>query len=155
MNPNASLGNLLELLRAEDPRKVCPLGFAGAHSYRGYYEDLSFEPAENVTVAQMLAHAESALGHTFEGYKGGDYKMGDYSTVWLAKYGETGETLGPTLVRLMLERGRVPGGPPAPLPAGDPRAPIVERIASRLEDRAAVALDPAPEDAGAAPGGTD
>ena len=92
MNPNASLGNLLELLRAEDPRKVCPLGFAGAHSYRGYYEDLSFEPAENVTVAQMLAHAESALGHTFEGYKGGEYTMSRDTCVWVSNHGKASST---------------------------------------------------------------
>jgi len=152
MNAHPSLENLLELLRAADPRKVCPLGFRNPHSYRGYYEDLAFEPAENVTVAEMTAAAESAVGATYEGYKGGSYTMGGYTTVWLAKYGETGETLGPQFVRLILERAVSPGSPPPKLSPDDPRAPVAEAIAASLEDAGAVAIDPTPE-APAAPGG--
>lgn len=48
------LGDLIDRLKAEDPNKGVPLGFKNPHSYRGYYDCLAFEPAENVTVASML-----------------------------------------------------------------------------------------------------
>ncbi len=99
----ATLGNLIARLEKEDPARVLPLGFTHAHSYRGYYEDLAFEPAENVTVGHMLAEARSAMGRTFTGYKGGEYQMSEWTTVWLAPYGETGETLGPVFLDLLLK----------------------------------------------------
>lgn len=97
------LGQLIEILEEEaDPARVVPHGFANAHSYRGYYHELAVEPAENVTVAEMLATLRGALGATFRGYKGGDYVMDEYTTVYLAHYGATGEQLGPMHLRLML-----------------------------------------------------
>ncbi len=98
----ATLKHLIERLSHEDPKRVVPLGFRHPHSYRGYYEDLAFEPAENVTVGEMLTAARSASGATFQGWKGGDYEMNEWTTVWLAKRGATGETLGPILLDLML-----------------------------------------------------
>lgn len=68
-----NLGELIRRLRNADPAYIAPLGFAAPRSYRGYYEDVAFKPAENVSVASMLRHAESALGATFEGYKAGQY----------------------------------------------------------------------------------
>lgn len=99
----ATLKAVIERLEKEkDPERVVPLGFARPHSYRGYYEDLAFEPAENVTVRSMLEAARSAIGQTFGGWKGGDYTMDEWTTVWLASPGDTGETLGPVLLDLML-----------------------------------------------------
>jgi hypothetical protein len=81
-----------------------PVGFNGACSYRGFYTDLAFIQAENVTVAGMLADARGALGETFQGYKGGDYTMDEYTDCWLVEDDwMTGESIGPVLVRYMLE----------------------------------------------------
>jgi hypothetical protein len=97
-----TLGELIAVLEKADPNKVVPVGFDNPHSYRGYYEELAFEPAANVRVASMLACAREALGRTYQGYKGGDFKMGEYSPVWIANYGECGEGIGPVLLAYML-----------------------------------------------------
>lgn len=98
-----SLRDIIEILKKEDPTKVVKHGFDSPHSYRGYYEDLAFEPAENVTVASMLELAEGCIGRVFEGYKGGEYTMGEHSTVWLSQYGDNSqETLSPRLLGYML-----------------------------------------------------
>lgn len=74
-------------------------GFGRPMSYRGDYSELAFEPAKDVTVGSMLAHARSALGATFEGYKGGDYTMHEYADCYIADYGEsTADMIGPTLM---------------------------------------------------------
>lgn len=99
------LGDLIEMLREVDPAVVVPLGFGNPHSYRGYYERLAFERRENATVGEMLAEAESALGKTFQGYKGGEYRMDTFSDVYLAEYGCVGEEIGPTFLRLLLSAG--------------------------------------------------
>ncbi len=58
------------------------------HSYRGYYSDLSFETGDGFsTVAQISAMLKSALGQTFEGYKGGDFTMGEDTPLWSSTYG--------------------------------------------------------------------
>jgi hypothetical protein len=101
------LKDLIERLEQEDPAKVVPIGFSHPHSYRGYYEELAFEPTENVTVGEMLASAKSALGKKFEGYKGGTYKMNEYTTVNLAEYGHTGESIGTVLLDYMLGKVKV------------------------------------------------
>lgn len=97
------LGELITTLEAADPDKVVPFGFDNPHSYRGYYHDLAFEIATDVTVAAMLADARSALHATYEGWKGGDYTMDEDSDVWLVwERGDCGETLGRVLLHLML-----------------------------------------------------
>ena len=54
-------------------------------------------------VADMLACAKSALGKTFQGWKGGDYKMHEYTTCWLAERGESnGDGIGPVLLGYLL-----------------------------------------------------
>lgn len=52
----------------------------------------------------MLNEAQSALGKTFEGYKGGDFLMESYSEVYLAKYGHVGEEIGPTFLKFILNQ---------------------------------------------------
>ena len=57
-------------------------------SYRGYYEDLAFDDAnETVTVSTFLAKARAALGAEFDGYKGGEYTMGEDTALWRSEYG--------------------------------------------------------------------
>ncbi len=96
------LQELIKILEQQPKDKVVPLGFSNPHSYRGYYDELAFEPEENVTVGQMLEDAQSALGNTYTGYKGGDFTMNGTTDVWLAKYGRTGEGIGPVLLKYML-----------------------------------------------------
>ena len=83
-----TLGELIQELKKEPADKLVRCGFGKPHSYRGYYEDLAFEPCENTTAWEMLAYAESALGKTFGGYKGGDYVMTASTDVWISEYGE-------------------------------------------------------------------
>jgi hypothetical protein len=59
-----------------------------AISYRGYYSDLCFVPtSDHTTVGTLLATARTALGDTFEGYKGGDYVMEANTPLWIDEYG--------------------------------------------------------------------
>jgi hypothetical protein len=97
------LRDLIERLERADPNRKVPKGFHEPHSYRGIYEDLAFEPTENITVGEMLAAAKSALGKTFEGYKGGDYEMDWHTDVWIAYEGSgNGEMIGNMLLDYML-----------------------------------------------------
>ncbi|GEM_PF-3444980 len=82
-----NLGDLIRRLEDEpDHDRVAPHGFANPHSYRGYYDQLAFEPARNVTIQSMLDCAISAIDETFTG-KGGEYVMDQDTTVWLALEG--------------------------------------------------------------------
>lgn len=97
-----TLSELIERLEKADPAAVVRNGFSTAHSYRGYYEDLAFEPTTSVTVGHMLNCAKAALGKTYCGWKGGEFLMHEYTTVWIAERGCTGEALGPLLLSYML-----------------------------------------------------
>ena len=96
------LEELIEFLEKREPETVVPLGFDSPHSYRGYYDELAFEPRENTTVGAMLACAKQALRETYKGYKGGEYTMGEWTQCHLAPYGNTGEGIGPVLLRYMV-----------------------------------------------------
>lgn len=88
-----NLGRLIEFLEALCPDYVLPLGIKKAHSYRGYYDRLAFEPAVNVTARQCLECARAALNAEFRGYKGGWYRMTKTTPVYLAEWGELGQRL--------------------------------------------------------------
>ena len=95
------LKELIEWLETQDPTKTVPYGFGQPMSYRGYYEQLAFEPVENANIGEMLEFAKSALGATFTGYKGGDFTMHDYTDCWIASYGTSaGDKIGPTILKL-------------------------------------------------------
>lgn len=62
-------------------------------SYRGYYDHLAFSPEETqVTVKDVLKECREANGGTFEGYKGGDFRMDDSTPVWVSPYGSSSGT---------------------------------------------------------------
>ena len=85
-----TLGKLIAALEAM-PADTDVAGLEGAHSYRGYYCDLAFEPtAKPVKAAELLAECKAAMGKVFEGYKGGEFVMGDRTPVWIAEYGHGG-----------------------------------------------------------------
>jgi hypothetical protein len=98
------LKQLIELLEREDPNRVLPIGFYYPHSFRGNYYDLAFVLRPNVTVGECLATAKSAVGSRYEGYKGGEYKMDEYSDVWFAEVGDStyADRAGPLLLSYML-----------------------------------------------------
>lgn len=100
-----TLGQLIEELRKHPTDTVVKHGFTNPHSYRGYYDHLAFEPARNVSVGSMLAAAESALGETFEGWKGGQFTMDEDTLCWLAYEGTCGDSddpITPLIIRAML-----------------------------------------------------
>lgn len=101
------LCDVIEILEREDQNLVLPHGFTNAHSYRGDYSQLAFEPAENVTVGSMLAEARGALGQTFGGYKGGSFVMDKWTECWLSHYGETSlDALGPALLSAWIREAK-------------------------------------------------
>ena len=95
------LGELIAFLEEEDQGLTVDVGFHNPHSYRGYYDELAFEPTRNITVAEMLACAKSALGTTYHGWKGGEYEMLEYTRIWLAHKGQSGEGISTLLLYYM------------------------------------------------------
>lgn len=102
-----TLGELIERLSREDATQAVPRGWTHPHSYRGYYEQLAFEPCGESTVGGLLDVAKSALGQTYTGYKGGNYEMGEYTDVWLADYGSTGDEITDAMLDAMLSAGEL------------------------------------------------
>lgn len=101
-----ALEDVIARLERENPTRTVQVGFANPHSYRGYYEDLAFEITGPTSVGDMLAAARSALGATYQGWKGGDYEMSRYTEVWLVQEeGDCGETLGAVLLEHLLAIG--------------------------------------------------
>lgn len=88
---HVTLGALIEKLSVCDPALpvVTDQGdcIGNPHSYRGYYSDLSFERVRASTVADVLSDARDSLGHTFTGWKGGDFRMHDKTPLWIAAEG--------------------------------------------------------------------
>lgn len=116
-----TLDELIAALAAEDPSLVLPLGFSHPHSYRGIYSDLAFEPTRDVTVGAMLADARSALGTTYQGWKGGDNEMTGWSDCWLSEEGcGDGQMLSPILLTLLLAAGQLDAPTRAKLAAFEP-----------------------------------
>jgi hypothetical protein len=93
------LGQLIDLLDTLPPDLRMPIGFGVAHSYRGYYSDVSFAPAEDVTIGEMLEEARAAVGSTYCGWKGGEYTMDRATKCWLAHDGDCGDRISESLVR--------------------------------------------------------
>jgi len=85
-----TLGEIIVELEACDEEFVLNVGFSAPHSYRGYYECLGFEPYVDVTVGDVLKACREAHGATYEGYKGGNFTMGDETECYIAEYGRTG-----------------------------------------------------------------
>jgi len=97
-----TLGRLIDALTEADPKKVLKKGFKKPHSWRGIYEELAFEPAENVTVGEMLASAQEAVGKSFQGWKGGEFTMTRETEVHVSFEGESYDYLGDILLFYML-----------------------------------------------------
>lgn len=99
INSGLNLGQVITLLSKRPGDHLCAFDFggtrpAGVGSYRGFYEDLAigFEEDNSATVAEVLATLKAAIGETFHGWKGGEYRMKESSTVWVANRGNTSDT---------------------------------------------------------------
>ncbi len=66
------------------------------NSYRGFYNHLAigWESARShwPLASDLANELRSAIGKTFEGYKGGDYYMDEQTPLWVANWGDTGST---------------------------------------------------------------
>ena len=87
-----TLGNMIEILRDQPKDRLVRVSGTlypcKARSYRGYYSDLAFEiTSDRITCEEFLKECDSALGKTFEGFKGGDFIMGKDTPLWISEYG--------------------------------------------------------------------
>lgn len=98
-----TLKEIINFLESQDQEKIIPKGWGegSAHSYRGHYNDLAFEPKDNTSISEMLAEAKSALGKEFTGYKGGEFYMGASTDCHIANYGSCGDELSQQLLEIM------------------------------------------------------
>lgn len=93
---NMTLGGFIIALMKCDPSSTVTFD-SGQHpgkfdSYRGYYRFLALgrDGKSPVSVADLLTAANSCVGQTFEGYKGGDFRMDEGTALWAAEYGDCG-----------------------------------------------------------------
>lgn len=105
MYNNTTLEILIKWLESQDPNLVVDDGFAYPHSDRGDYSELAFDPLPKAKIGDMLAHAKSAVGETFPGYKGGAFKMDEYTSVYIGKDGTCGDAITPTHFKYWLLTG--------------------------------------------------
>jgi hypothetical protein len=99
----STVQRVLARLEREDPKRVVPHGFHRAHSYRGNYCHLGVEPKDGVAIGAMTDCLVGVVGKTLPGWRGGEYRITEWTPIWLANYGEfNGETLGPRLLNYML-----------------------------------------------------
>jgi len=93
-----TLGALTKELEAVAPGMLVVFdnGFSvgSEHSYRGYYDDLSFESdAVESTAATVLDACRRAAAEIYEGYKGGDFTYDERTPLWHAPYGCCGSAI--------------------------------------------------------------
>lgn len=81
------LDDLIELLEWFPRERVVLNGIGNPHSWRGDYNELAFEPIGKTSVGDILDAATSAHGATFEGWKGGEYKMDGGTTIHIEHEG--------------------------------------------------------------------
>ena len=89
-----NLGEFIVALSALDNASLLPVicedgRFLGDfESYRGYYDQIALRPsAQAVSAGLLLTRAKTAVGATFEGYKGGDFVMSEDTRLWVSEHG--------------------------------------------------------------------
>lgn len=92
MSEQLTLGQLIRRLAALPADRLMQ-GLCSPHSYRGRYTQLALEPCHTLTVDEVLTTCRQAVGRRFCGYKGGLYRMGKKTPVWLACRGVTGRKI--------------------------------------------------------------
>lgn len=109
-SPQLTLGELVAKLESvkpvyqdyegEEKPKVVVFNFeylhpTGLDSWRGSYSELAIEfsaDGEAPTVIDFLSSLKAAVGKEFSGYKGGEFVMGKNTPLWVANYGNSGNT---------------------------------------------------------------
>jgi hypothetical protein len=64
-------------------------------SWRGSYAELALNyktDGEEMFISDFLKMLKEAVGKTFEGYKGGEFLMDEDTPIWVANYGNSGNT---------------------------------------------------------------
>lgn len=97
---------LIEWLKSQDQDLIVKDGFGSPHSDRGAYEELAFDPAPEASIGEMLKHAKSAVGKSFQGWKGGDFEMNEHTPVYIGEYGDCGEGITNIHFKYWLLTGR-------------------------------------------------
>ena len=89
-----TLGKLIAALEQLPPDSEVD-ALISPHSYRGYYEDLAFEPSVGIKqkASEALDVCKGAMGQVFVGYKGGDFVMGALTPIWCATYSCCGQKI--------------------------------------------------------------
>lgn len=105
MMGNMTLGQLIEWLEQQDQDLIVKDGFSTPHSDRGSYDELAFCPETESKISDMLRNAKSAVGATFTGWKGGKYKMNEYTPVYIGNSGVCGEEITTTHFKYWLATG--------------------------------------------------
>ena len=101
-----TLGSIIKRLESADPDSVvvfdfCNLNPDGVHSWRGVYSKLAIGWSDTtVTVGELLKELKSAVGKTFQGYKGGLYKMHEGTPVHVDNWGRC---TGTRVVGILME----------------------------------------------------
>lgn len=108
-----TLGQLIERLESipasygdDGEPKVVYFDFAyffptTLHSWRGSYDEIAIGYGRSdysktklrpPTVTELIATLRFGVGSTYEGYKGGEYRMTENTPIWVDEYGEGGST---------------------------------------------------------------
>jgi hypothetical protein len=96
-----TLGNFIDALESLNPKGAISYAFGWLvpttfHSARGSYSEVALGwkvgDYREVKVADLLELAKAADGATYEGWKGGDYKMKRDTRMWIENYGDGGGT---------------------------------------------------------------
>lgn len=95
MRKQLNLGELISLLSRFNPESNVRFAFGyfaptTLASYRGYYEQLAlgYEEGKECTIEELLKRCRDMVGGTVQGYKGGDYEVGETTPLWAANYGQ-------------------------------------------------------------------
>ncbi len=87
LEQSRALGWLLHKLKCVPEHIVCRHGFHNPHSWRGDYFEAAFEPAENVSVGDMIDSVNTALRGSFRGYKGGHFSFNSRTPTHISEEG--------------------------------------------------------------------
>ncbi len=103
-SPQLSLGELIERLEAIETEDDCSVRFDFGYfrpselmSWRGVYAELAVGFTDkgdykDPQLSKFITELKGAIGKTYTGYKGGDFFMSKSTPVWVANYGESGNT---------------------------------------------------------------
>lgn len=101
-----TLKEYIEILESvKNKEKVLAKGLGSPHSWRGSYDELSFDIVENISIQDMFDQAKECIGRKFTGYKGGDYIFDDSTPINIDYYGDwsDGNTMWTFFLSLLLD----------------------------------------------------